>query len=241
MASARAPPSREAADDDDDDAQANAAHGITTASASAGACAAATAASVDDDAGSSSAPAACTTAAADATAAATETACGTTAAATAAATTAAAKGPPVVAALALPVLPADVLRAIWQAKWRAEAACVVQQAWRAGADRRSRRRTIKYLCTLPDAFQPFLVLLRADADQSDAPFPARCTDKYMYKGMDRAVSRAGVSGRTGNEVSEYIASVSVPREQQRDEQRDAMLAAVHRSGTPSFFVTVTVP
>ena len=55
------------------------------------------------------------------------------------------KGPPVVAALALPVLPADVLRAIWQAKWRAEAACVVQQAWRAGAESRHRKFITRYV------------------------------------------------------------------------------------------------
>jgi hypothetical protein len=32
--------------------------------------------------------------------------------------------------VALPALPADVLRMIWQAKWRAAAASVVQRAWR---------------------------------------------------------------------------------------------------------------
>ena len=41
---------------------------------------------------------------------------------------------------ALPALPYDVLRIIWQAKWRTEAAVVIQQIWRDGADRRRRRR-----------------------------------------------------------------------------------------------------
>jgi hypothetical protein len=41
---------------------------------------------------------------------------------------------------ALPALPDDVLRSIWQAMWRTEAASVIQQIWRDGADRRRRRR-----------------------------------------------------------------------------------------------------
>ena len=34
-------------------------------------------------------------------------------------------------------MPADVLRMIWQAKWRSEAACMLQRAWRACRMRRA--------------------------------------------------------------------------------------------------------
>ena len=40
----------------------------------------------------------------------------------------------------MPTLPEDVLRMIWQAKWRDEAACMLQHAWRACRMRRAWNR-----------------------------------------------------------------------------------------------------
>ena len=115
MASARAPPSREPAGDDDDDAQADAAHGLRSHALTA---------PVPLRPFPSYAPVAQVVLHADRLCEAVEGGPGEVEPG-GAEPGAQNKGPLVIAALGLPVLPADVLRAIWQAKWRAEAACVV--------------------------------------------------------------------------------------------------------------------
>ena len=47
-----------------------------------------------------------------------------------------------------PELPADVLRMIWQAKWRGEAACILHRAWRACRMRRAWARMRGRWCML---------------------------------------------------------------------------------------------